>query len=339
MFSVEELRFAQKFPFSSVAKRVIKEGDFSLDDVPETIVSRAKLMVSKSLKGEEYEVQAGNSATVLRDEIISFPLAKVFISVINSSDFSLRFSRMISKSVFGRLEKENDKIIFEIAQELKLKFFLADTSSDFVKVPLKDFLSGNVGHFFKLVNQRIERGQVVLTRNEFIRFISLVVEKQLFDSLPLGVSGVPKKIKSVAKELENEAFAARKAAVKDVVLGEVKTEFFPPCIQRLYTGILAGQNLNHMERFSLATFMISVGMPVEQIIKLYSFTPNFDEKVTTYQVTRLAGKGGTKYSAASCSKMAEFALRLPECPCNMGQSVRHPVQFYKNSFFKPKKTL
>jgi DNA primase large subunit len=83
--------------------------------------------------------------------------------------------------------------------------------------------------------------------------------------------------------------------------------------------------------------MVAAGMPTEQIIDLYKNTPNFDRKVTSYQVTRLAGKqGGTKYSSSSCSKMQEYNLRLPECPCNTGR-IKHPMQHYQRLALKEMK--
>ncbi|MBI2598344.1 MAG: hypothetical protein HYW50_04060 [Candidatus Diapherotrites archaeon] len=335
MFSTKELSFAQKYPFTSLAKKIIRETDFSLEEIPESVVSRAKLSVLTSLQGKQYSPKVVNSASILRDEIFAFPVAKIFVSITNTETAFRRFSKMVSKNVFSYLEKEPPETVFEIAKEAGVKFSLENAPEIFASVSLPAFLSIDFGSgFFKLVNQKVEGGKVLLSKNEFIRFVSLKIEKQLLESFPIDVSGVPKNLKSIAKEISALAFESKKAEFKDLQVSGVHPEFFPPCIEKLYTDILGGRNLSHMERFALATFMLSIGMPVEEVITLYSFTPNFDRKITAYQVTRLAGKGGTKYSAASCSKMAEYKLRLPLCPCIEGRMVRHPVQFYKESFAK-----
>jgi len=67
LFSVEDLRFAQKFPFSALAKRVVKESDFSLDQLPNSIVLRARKMVSMALENKRYNPQPGGSTTLLMD--------------------------------------------------------------------------------------------------------------------------------------------------------------------------------------------------------------------------------------------------------------------------------
>ena len=336
LFSVEELRVAQKYPFSNLAKRVIKDQDFSLDKIPDSIISRAKLMILTALKNKQYNPKILSSSTLLKEEIISYPVAKIFISLMDNEDFTYRFSKMISKNVFSNLEREKNEIVFDIASDLKLKFSIGESEESFVLISLKDFLQIDFGDYFKLVNQRVEAGKVILSRNSFLRFISFIIEKQLLDLFPMNVSSVPKNLKSIAQEISVQSFEAKKADLKELSFGKVKPELFPPCIEKLYKDILGGRNLAHQERFVLATYGLSVGMDVDQVVHLYSYTPNFNKKITTYQVTRLAGRGGTKYSAASCSKMAEYQLRLPHCPCNANKRIKHPLQFYKNQIFKEK---
>ncbi|MBS3058898.1 MAG: hypothetical protein J4224_00555 [Candidatus Diapherotrites archaeon] len=68
------------------------------------------------------------------------------------------------------------------------------------------------------------------------------------------------------------------------------------------------------------------------MIDLYKATPNFDENTTRYHVARLAGRSGKQYSASSCSKLAEYGLRLPDCPCNASTKIKHPLQVYRKAF-------
>lgn len=333
MIPIEELQFAQKFPFSLSAKRIVKESDFSLSEIPQPVLLRAKLFVLNSLTGAQYNPKIGSSSMLLRDEVLAFPVAKIFVSLINTVDAFAKFSRMVSKNVFARLESESTDVVFQVAKEAGVKFVFDGSEKGFVFVPLEEYLSADFSdEGFKIVNQKVSGGKVFLQKNEFVRFVSSKIEKQLFDSFPLDVAGVPKELKSIAKEISAQAFESHKEKFAGMAIGEVRPDLFPPCIEKLYTDILGGRNLSHMERFALATFMISVGMPVEQVINLYAGTPNFDRQVTTYQVTRLAGKGGTKYSAASCLKMHEYKLRLPVCPCVANKKVRHPVQVYQSNF-------
>ena len=120
MFSVEELRFSQKFPFSKTAKRIIKEFDFPLSEIPEPVIARAKLMVLNSLADKNYEPHIGSSSELLKNEILAFPLAKIFVSIIDSDDAFRKFARMFGKNVFLHLERENDSVLLLLAKKYDL---------------------------------------------------------------------------------------------------------------------------------------------------------------------------------------------------------------------------
>jgi len=64
---------------------------------------------------------------------------------------------------------------------------------------------------------------------------------------------------------------ARETIESGISLSE-KSVCFTTCFAVFENGYFFA---NLMERFVLATFMLSVGMPTEQVINLYSYTPNF----------------------------------------------------------------
>ena len=82
----------------------------------------------------------------------------------------------------------------------------------------------------------------------------------------------------------------------------------------------------------LATFLLGKGQTVEQIAPLFKNAPDYNEKVTLYQLNHLAGSVGnaTKYSCPSCDKVKSqnLCFAIPEC-----DNIINPLQFGK------KKTL
>ena len=110
--------------------------------------------------------------------------------------------------------------------------------------------------------------------------------------------------------------------------GTVVSTEYPPCIKHGIEVLEKGENLPHSGRFMLATFLLSRGQSVEQIAPLFKNAPDFNEKVTLYQLNHLAGTSGsgTKYSCPSCEKLKSqnLCFAIPEC-----DNIVNPLQFGK----------
>jgi DNA primase large subunit len=78
----------------------------------------------------------------------------------------------------------------------------------------------------------------------------------------------------------------------------------------------------------LSTFLINVGMPVDQIVDLFANTPNFNAKKTQYYVEYSAGKrgSGVKYTPPSCKKMEFYGLCKGKDALCAG--IGHPLSRY-----------
>ena len=78
----------------------------------------------------------------------------------------------------------------------------------------------------------------------------------------------------------------------------------------------------------LATFLLARGQSIEQIAPLFKNAPDYNEKITLYQLNHLAGSSGsgTKYSCPSCEKLQSQSLcfAIPEC-----DRIINPLQFGK----------
>ena len=323
MFSVNELRFAQKYPFTGTAKRVIAESGLTLDAIPENVLARASAMVSSAFSGHDYSPRIETSAELLRNEILAFPVSKILVSLINRLELYRRFVQMFSHSVFRGLEAEKDGVVFDMASELGIKFDLPDSRDFFAQVALADYLRPDLEDVnAKLVNQKVAGGMVFLARPEFARLISIIAAQELKASLPVDVKSAPRAMKAAAESLDREFAQAVRKQFSKSDFGAVAPEAFPPCMAKIYAELLNGVNVTHSGRFAIATFLASIGMPAEKIVDAFRPTPNFSERVTRYQVERIAGKGGQSYSAPSCDKMRSYSLCVANCP------VSHPVQFY-----------
>ncbi len=88
---------------------------------------------------------------------------------------------------------------------------------------------------------------------------------------------------------------------------------------------LGAGNISHNSMFILGTFFIGLGLPVDEILKILSKFPKFDEEKSRYHIEFLAGEKSTiKYSCPSCAKIKSYGLCVNDC------KVKHPLQFYRN---------
>ncbi len=338
MLTVKELRFAQKYPFTSIAKQIVKEKNLSLEQVPEQVIKRAALMISFADKNKLYfQEQISESKEILEQEVLAFPIAKILLSLQSNLFLIEKFSFMIGKSTFKYIELEKDRTqtMLDLAKDLEVKFSLAQREDFFVSMDLLEYLKGSFKEeFMKLVNQNLEKGRIYLKGNDFARFLSEIVVEKIFSSMPVDISSIPDSYKEISSQLSQQMHLIQRKEFTETLTGTVDVNAFPPCMTQIYSDLIEGKNVQHLARFDFASFAAAVGMPAEQIIQLYYKTPNFNEKTTRYHVERLVGKkGGKKYSAPSCVKVKIHGLCPNPLIC-IQESIVHPVQFYKKHYKK-----
>ncbi len=327
MANLEQLLFAQRFPFSARAKEILKEIGLSLEDVPEETINRAVIMVSYAFKGKEYVLDI-KSSDLLEQEIAAFPVAKILVSLVGEDQLYRGFASMISKSAFFYLEKSPNRkqLALDLAEDLGIEFKLAEENGFFVSVTLNDFLSANFkSPALKLVNQSVEAGRVFLNVNTLCRFISGFVFSMILNGLPVPTAGLPSFYRAMASQLKGskEVYSER---VAFKVEGKINPNAFPPCFASLYQKQMSGESLPHMARFLLASFLNAVGLPEKSIFDAFKKSPNFDERVASYQIKRIVAQN---YAPASCEKVKGYGF-CQEQDCR----VKNPVGYYRRQLRK-----
>jgi DNA primase large subunit len=328
MATLEELKFAQKFPFTSTARKIVEEKNFSLHNIPPEVINRAKVIALPCAKKQCYLPIVKENREILENEILAFPTAKIMVSILHDSRINEQFAYSISKAAFKKLNEVQNlrETLIDLSGELEVKFELSDEKNFFFQVPVTQFLE----IFFrdqnlKLVNQQVSEGKVFLTEKDFARFLSELIYQRVYSSLPVDLKNIPPILKNEAQKMAEDLKLRQRKQFKEF-LGKLDINAFPPCIAEMYADISEGKNIVHLARFHLATFLSAVNMPAEKIIELFKNTPNFDERVTRYQVERLSGKGGNKYSPPNCAKTVtnQLCKRTAEC-----DGITSPMQFYR----------
>ena len=102
--------------------------------------------------------------------------------------------------------------------------------------------------------------------------------------------------------------------------------------------IKAGENVPHMGRFALVSFLNSLKLSTNDILKIFSTAPDYEEERTRYQIEHIAGKiSSTSYTPPGCDKMRTFGICPTDEMDDLCKKKRHPLSYYKAKWSQEKK--
>ncbi len=188
-------------------------------------------------------------------------------------------------------------------------------------------------------NQPVIAGRVYLSKDKAIRLLKeavmLYVEEkarnlQPMEELPQQLIDTIRKMVSEARRPKIEAGGPRGRPKIRIEKGVIIEDAFPPCMKDILDRARRGEHLSHHERFAIATFLLQLGAEIDQVVDVFRNLPDFNEKITRYQVEHLAGLRGSmkKYRTYSCEKMKTLGLCRAEC------GTRSPISAYYRSLAK-----
>lgn len=276
----------------------------------------------------------------LRIELLSFPVAVLLVSALGDEYVKRRYALAEAKRVSRLLEDESTEKVYAVASRIGWRIRRVDlqVGLDRFEYALNflDYLraASQLIHEreWKIVNKLVMRGEVYLNKREVARLIEEHVRRYVEGKIreAAGVK-LPEAVLSRlndVRRLRAEAAGGEVHARVPEVEGEVKVDALPPCMRMLYEDLRAGRHIPHVGRFALTSFLLNIGVRVEDVVGLFSSMPDFDERRTRYQVEHIAGKrgSGTRYLPLKCESMRTHGL----CPGgdDACSSVRHPLTYY-----------
>lgn len=287
------LDFALKYPFSESARKTI-DGISLTERIGDLALER----IRKALKGENGPRMVFHE-TDKKEEIASFAAARMMLGYLRNPFLTTRFAVNESKTVRGYLDRDDEKTVDAISSQFGIA---AKKEGGKLLLDLPTYLKYSVRDpHYRLVNRRLLNGFVEINEGEKKRLIEEAVRKHVED-IPL-VKDPPDLIKEAGKKLLAEIPKTESRIV-------VKAGDHPPCIMRLLESMKKHENLPHHARWYLATYLLAISTPEEEIVKLYAALPDFNEKITKYQVAHAKKKG---YSVPSCATVMTYGLCCAVC--------------------------
>jgi DNA primase large subunit len=333
-----------KYPFLPEATEYIKSLDLKIDELADStfspILDRAENRIENCLTSDNI----GKPSSKYEIEIPSFPIATMMVAAINDSYLKKRYTLLEAKRVSESLKEEPEETITKIADffNWKIRTLKQPLQENFdFALHFTDFLR-NAAVFhekeWKLINRKIINGEVFLTKNEACRLLEEEVKRHIEKRLQIKDLTLPEGIAAHVEHLKQLLMLKKGKLRMEEMPKTVIIAAFPPCIKALYNAITSGHHLSHIGRLTLTTFLINVGMGVEEVVELYRSLSDFNERLTRYQVEHIAGARGsrTKYIPPKCDTLRTHGVCAGAD--EICKQIRHPLTYYRRKLREVKAT-
>ena len=347
MPSTSRLSILAKYPFLPEARRYISEYGLTLESFSDPayskIVERAKQRIVDAIRlGEGVDPSNMSEDEVV--ELASFPLAIILIAAIKDRFLARRFALTEASLATKLLLDEDSKTILRIAREvfgMDVKAEEAQAMAHEYSMGLRDYLKGSMtfnAPSWKLVNRIVIRGRVMITINELIRLMKDKVMEYVLENIEKAMSRPPKLPENLQKIIDEiKSTLPSKRYEEEIISGESSPEAWPPCMKLIYQNVMKGENVSHFANFALASFLINIGMNLDDILKIFAHRPDFDQRIARYQIEHIAGLRGsrTKYTTPSCDTMKTNGLCVEDGKLCGG--VKNPLAYFRRSLRRLRK--
>ncbi len=318
-----------KYPFLKQASKQIEELQFRIETLSseKPIFERAQNRVEKAI----FEVNTGKAIRDKRSEISSFAAALILVIATKNSWIKKRYALSVAKTAHPQMLGENKGKILAIAQDFDWDIGEGAFGKDF-RIGFGFYLK-NAAHMhdseWKLINQIMDNGCVYLNKDKIVRLLQEEVKNRIEKRLDVPeIRNLPPEITAIAEGLVKSAQEIMGQEIEDMPKVVVQTAF-PPCINAIYEAALSTHHLSQIERFTLTSFLLNIGMSSDKVSELYKSFSDYNERLTRYQIEHIAGErgSGTRYIPPQCSVLQTHGLcRGRDVLC---RRIYHPLAYYK----------
>ncbi len=306
------MEFIARFPFSKEAQELVREESVTIEELAyDPLLAPARMIARKKLEYSAFG-KVYDEVDILKpmNEVYGLIIARLIVE--SSGDPLLRnmLAEHESKRFMNVSQQAPRQDLLSLAENTFDMDVLSDGEDVLVAIPdYLRFASGFGGPSWKLVNRRIRGGRVILTLDEFRRLLAEAVRSKL--SKPEKAPDLPSPLAEIRDEILTIISARKKR--KRIKRGK---KDLPPCIKKLLDDLSKGENLPHKARFALAVYLLKCGYSEDEVVDIFRAAPDFNEKVTKYQVSQIARKG---YRPPGCERLRSWGLCLgDECEIYRG---------------------
>ena len=340
-----ELSLISKYPFLNASKEYIKNNNLSIEELlDDPLYERARITGVERLDNAFKNRDVGNRSLVTESdqimELLSYPIARMIAVCIDNIYFKRRYALGEAVHAYENLTNEPIQFLINIAKEFNLNvIYNKDTSK--IRIFFVDYLHHAPTRYkqWKMINREMKNGYIKITHKDLARIIQEALRTRINNELDERTCSktVYETFSSDIKRIQNSVILHRKN-IEAAPIGKLDIKKLPPCIKNIISAIQAGENVPHMGRFALVSFLHSLRLSNNEILKIFSTAPDYEEERTRYQVEHITGySSSTAYTPPGCDKMRTYGICPTEEIDELCKNKRHPLSYYKAKWSQEKK--
>nr|MDO8109405.1 hypothetical protein [Candidatus Sigynarchaeota archaeon] len=347
-----------KYPFLNASMEWIQEKNVIPLDAFYThvgIMDKIRAILADAMDNKEESKALAHDS----DEIIYlYPWLRIILAFMNMPRVTYKIANLLSKHFSAMLAKEDETTLLLVAQDQGInvdripddKAMAISTVSFQFRLPFLDYLQIAAkfkSPAWKLVNRLLKNGSVYLRKQDLARMIEELIKTKISEANPALKDESLKKsfmddplLKPFFEGLMNVAKEKTSAGSGSTDSLPVDDSAFPPCINAILDKNSKGINLAHSERLFLVYFLLTIGKTVEEVLDLFRNQPDYNEKISRYQVEFAAGMHGkkTNYKPHNCVTLESINICKKADP-EFGSKwcvepkypFKNPLTFYRRS--------
>ncbi len=339
-----ELSLLSKYPFLNASKGYIKNNNLSIEELlDDPLYERARLTGVERLDNAFNKRDVGDRSLVTEAdqimELLSYPIARMLAVCIEDIYFKRRYALGEAVHAYRNLISESTPFLINIAKEFNMNVnFFEDTNK--ISIYFVDYLHHAPTRYkeWKMINRDMKNGYIQISHKELARIIQEALRARINNELDKRIcsKAVHETFSSDIKRIQNTVMIHRKN-IEAAPIGKLDNKKLPPCMKNIIAAIQAGENVPHMGRFALVSFLHSLKLSNNDILKMFSSAPDYEEEKTRYQVEHITGySSSTAYTPPGCEKMRTYGICPTEEIDEFCKKKRHPLSYYKAKWSQEK---
>jgi len=332
-----ELTTLSKYPFLDASKDYVKNNSISVEELlDDPLYERARIAGVERLDNAFKNRDTGERSLVTESdcimELLSYPIARMIAVCIEDIYFKRRYALGEAIHAYKNLLNESTSFLIGVAKEFDLN---VEYSPDInkIKIHFVDYLRNAPTRYkeWKIINRGMEKGYIYISHRDLARILQEALRTRINNELDSRSCNktIYKTFESDIKRIQNTVMTHRKN-LKTAPVGKLDVKKLPPCMKRILSAIQAGENVPHMGRFALVAFLNSLKLSTNDILKIFSTAPDYEEDKTRYQVEHITGViSSTSYKPPGCEKMHTYGICPIEEIEELCKKKRHPLSYYR----------
>ena len=339
-----ELETLSKYPFLNDSKKYVLENKLSIEELlDDPLYARARDIGVQRLDNAFNKRDVGNRSLANESdcimELLSYPIARMIAVCIGDTYFKKRYALGEAVHAYKHLINEPTSFLLKIAKEFDFNVKYDDENKN-ISIYFVDYLRNAPTRYkeWKMINRSMKNGFISITHKDLARIIQEALRSRINQELESRACSrkASKIFSDDIKRIQNTVMMHRKKFEAEPI-GKLDVKKLPPCMKDILAAIQAGENVPHMGRFALVSFLNSLKLKTNDILKLFSTAPDYEEEKSRYQVEHITGAiSSTSYKPPGCDKMRTYGICPVDKMDDLCKKKRHPSSYYKAKWYEEK---